>query len=41
MRRLVLMLLGIGGLLILPVSGAMAEPQGKKIALVITNVAQA
>jgi len=41
MRRLIFMLVGIGGLLILPVSGAMAEPQGKKIALVITNVAQA
>jgi ABC-type sugar transport system substrate-binding protein len=42
MRRLIVTLIGITGLLlIMPVSSSVADPQGKKIALVITNVAQA
>ena len=41
MRRLIEMLMGITALLIMTVSSSVAAPQGKKIALVITNVAQA
>src|ERR1700731_4402208 len=41
MRRLIATLMGISGLLIMTVSSSVADPQGKKIALVITNVAQA
>jgi ABC-type sugar transport system substrate-binding protein len=41
MRPLIAMLMGISALLIMTVSSSVADPRGKKIALVITNVAQA
>jgi ribose transport system substrate-binding protein len=41
LRLIAMMMVGITGLLVMPVSSVVADPKGKKIALCISNVAQA